>query len=323
VTHIVITADGNYLPYVSCLLGQVATHGRAADGVIVVVPSDADESAAAGILRTAERVGLPVEVRPTVEPDVVGGFAGMPGMLYRSSFTYARLYLGDTLPDIDKVLYLDVDLLIRDSIDELLTWELEHPVAAVQEDTRQAQRLFGDVTVPYFNSGVMLMSLDEWRASDVAGSGAALLEAHPEWIHQDQDILNTIYRDRFDRLPARFNVFNGRTVGAGGATAAIVHFVGSSKPWYASATTSFADEWRAAQRAADPSWESPSGTGRSSAMERRLAAGLYAARQSAVGIRLRRALPNGLKHRVNAVVFAASRRSTRVRRSLASGLSSR
>lgn len=322
-THIVVTADENYLPYVSCLIGQVARFGRAADGFIVVVPTDCDPVAVSTIRHTAERVGLPVEVRPTAVPPGAGGFSALPSLAYRSSFTYARLQLGETLPDLDTVLYLDVDLLIRDSLDELLTWELRYSVAAVQEDTKQATRLFGDVTVPYFNSGVMLLSLDEWRSADVAAQSAALIEAHPEWIHQDQDILNVIYRDRFDRLPAHFNVFDGRISGPAAPAASIVHFVGSSKPWYASATTGFAEEWRVAQREADPSWDPSSGGRHLTAMERRVARGLYGARQSALGRGVRRLLPEGFKHRVNAVALAATRRSAWVRRAYTSGVSSR
>lgn len=322
-THIVLTTDEHYAPFVPCLIRQIAQHGRSADGVIVVVPPGLPGEAGAIMQRAADGMGLPIDIRPSAEPPTAGGFAALGGKEYRSSFTNARLYLGETLPEVDTVLYLDIDLLVRDSLDELLAWELHSPVAAVREDTRQAERLFGDLRVPYYNTGVMLISLEHWRAHGVGLAASELLLAHPEWPHEDQDALNIVFRDRYEALPARFNVFNGRRQSSARADAAIVHFVGWNKPWFASATTSFADEWRLAQRAADPAWQSPSGAGRSANAEGRVADALFAARYSTAGRALRRLLPNGLKHRANSVVLAAGRRSQRLRRSVTSGLSSR
>jgi lipopolysaccharide biosynthesis glycosyltransferase len=322
-THIVLTTDEHYAPFVPALLAQIARHGQAAEGVIIVVSAEFPDQAADLLRRTADRVGQAVEIRVAAEPPVPGGFAALGGTEYRTSFTNARLHLGETLSEIDRVLYLDIDLLVRGSLEPLLTWELTHPVAAVAEDTRQALKLFGDARVPYYNSGVMLVSLDRWRAEDIGRVGTELLLAHPEWSHQDQDVINTLFRGRIDPLPTRFNVFDGRRLPPDEETAAIVHFVGNNKPWFTSATSTAARQWRVAQESADPQWEPASGSGRSASWEGRFADGLYAVRHSAAGRAARRVLPDSLKHRVNSLVLSAGRRSRRFRRSIASGLSSR
>jgi hypothetical protein len=169
----------------------------------------------------------------------------------------------------------------------------------------------------------MLVSLDRWRAEDIGRVGTELLLAHPEWSHQDQDVINTLFRGRIDPLPPRFNAFDGRRLPPDEETAAIVHFVGNNKPWFTSATSTAARQWRAAQKAADPQWELASGGGRTAVWEGRFADALFAARHSAPGRAVRRMLPDGLKHRANTLVLTVGRRSRRFRRSVASGLSSR
>ena len=89
---------------------------------------------------------------------------------------YLRLFLCDYLPeDIDKVLYLDGDMIVCQSISELWEWDLgEAAVGVVPDfkvfDVHHINNLGYDVRYGYFNSGVLLINLKLWREGCVKDS---------------------------------------------------------------------------------------------------------------------------------------------------------
>lgn len=100
----------------------------------------------------------------------------------------------------------------------------------------------------YVNAGVVLMNLEEMRASGRARE-ALELAYHKPFRYLDQDVLNQVYRDKVRLLPKAYNVFpDDRTEDLAflrgllpGQEAlfsdqaltdpAIIHFIGREKPW--------------------------------------------------------------------------------------------
>ena len=78
-----------------------------------------------------------------------------------------RIFLPELLPDVDRVLYLDVDTLAMDSLEPLWATDLGGNYLAARD---QRVRGAGSATAPpssgwpgreaYFNSGVLLLNLD-------------------------------------------------------------------------------------------------------------------------------------------------------------------
>ena len=249
-TSIVLTADENYLRYIPSLLSQISLFGRRAEGVTLVVPAGMSDhhltplEAAASIHNIALTV-VPVPERDHVE---ITRFTPIREGNHSSHFTYVRLLLPDLLPDLDDVLYLDVDTMIRAPICDLLQWELCHPVGAVQELAGTAAHLFGTPRAPYFNAGVLRMSLERMRNEQLWDRSRRILETRPEVRWFDQDVLNLVFHDRFDSLPLTYNVSDMIVRKYPGLKVledpVIVHFNGAVKPWHPSAKSPHAREWR-------------------------------------------------------------------------------
>ncbi|MEL6914380.1 MAG: DUF4422 domain-containing protein [Pseudomonadota bacterium] len=153
-----------------------------------------------------------------------------------SNATYNRFLLFDLLPGLDRLLYLDVDMIFRGDVAEIFDTEMgEAPLAAVT-DYIMTRVLTGptatiDSDVPdlydyysrrlgltddqiagYFNAGLLLFN---FAAMDVAATGRALVAKtrNGRYLFRDQDILNQHFAGRVLHLPGRMNVFN--TVRAG------------------------------------------------------------------------------------------------------------
>ena len=92
------------------------------------------------------------------------------GMCVATPAALLKFSLGELLPDLDKVLYLDGDILVRKNLAPIFDLDLGEKVLAAAPDT-------GVISFPrpihaevkrYFNSGVMLLNLKKMRAEDYA-----------------------------------------------------------------------------------------------------------------------------------------------------------
>ncbi len=163
-----------------------------------------------------------------------------------------RVLLPDLIKgDSERVLYLDADTLVLRSLKPL--WETElhgFPLGAVINplypfmDTsflRTLEVQGGD----YFNSGVLLLQLSEWKRLGLSGRllNQAWVQANQEW--PDQNALNVVFRKRWFRLDAAWNAQNTifdlppaklplsrPEVERAKKHPAIVHFIGPYKPWH-------------------------------------------------------------------------------------------
>ena len=126
---------------------------------------------------------------------------------------YFRLFVMDILPQtLEKVLYLDVDVVICGSIRELWDTDItEVAVGAVpdcfHQDIHETNRIGYEVGLGIFNSGVLLINLNYWREHDVMKKFVAYTkEARDHLKYHDQDVLNYVFRHCKKELPIRYNL---------------------------------------------------------------------------------------------------------------------
>lgn len=248
-TSIVLAADEGYLPYVPCTLMQIARFGRAATGVILTVPAGVDNDLLVRIKGVADEHQILLAIAPIEGLDALSAEGVIYGSMHISRFAFAKLLLAEALPELDEVVYLDVDTLILAPLDDLLSWKLSRPLGAVTELDPGGRHLFGTNREPYFNSGVLRLSLESLRRERLWDRAKEVLMTHDRFRLVEQDVLNIIFRGNFDPLPATFNVFHDHVNVELAALQdpTIVHFCGPNKPWSGPSTSVFAREWRAIQ----------------------------------------------------------------------------
>ena len=122
---------------------------------------------------------------------------------------YYRFLLPDLLVNIDKILYLDCDIIVTGSIKEL--WETDirrHACGVIEDqksdDIRIQNRL--ELYTAYFNSGVLLINLDYWRENQTAEKLIEFIYQNPDkCVYPDQDALNFILHDNVKFLEYKYN----------------------------------------------------------------------------------------------------------------------
>lgn len=173
-----------------------------------------------------------------------------------SKAAYFRLDIANILPkEVKKVIYIDVDLLVLQDICGLWQFEMQgKPMAAVPDYgimaskrlMKQKQDVIGlPKDSMYFNSGVAIMDLEQWRQHNYAKQ-VIELAAVGNLPHHDQDALNKVFLGNWTALPMKWNVippvfnlfskilFNSdlcKNAIAARKDKAILHFAGRYKPW--------------------------------------------------------------------------------------------
>ena len=209
---IALCHDNNYAPYSSVVIASIIDHNPEEEITFHLLHTDL----------TAERCAI---IKSWVE-----SFKGKKVCFYqmkKESFAdfpidehtyldygaYIRLYLGECLKQIDKVLYLDCDVIVNGSLCELWNTDIsDYAVAGVRDRINDYIRVYNRLDYQmcegYINSGMMLINLKRWREDDffkkaqqlACEKGASVLKNH------DQDIINAIYHGQILMLPFRYNL---------------------------------------------------------------------------------------------------------------------
>lgn len=173
-----------------------------------------------------------------IDYDAGEHFGHLPALLGDLT-TYGRLLIPDFV-EVDKVTYLDSDLVIACDIIELCDIDIGDQliggVTRGQVGTALDRHYFLDrgvaATMPYFNAGILLMNLAKWRAEKVEARWKAIVADEPTALRaHDQTTLNFLCQGDFYRLPEEYNTPFLAHHSSEGRQSGILHFIGSPKPW--------------------------------------------------------------------------------------------
>src|ERR1041384_5411846 len=199
-----------------------------------------DEADIALLRRTLDRLGKAFTLQ--VQRVDASAFSGFPS-LNGSWATYYRLAVPRVLA-VERFLYVDADTLCDVDVSGLNTLDLGNspaglvPEAALAEaaDRFVASQLGNSPVEPYFNAGVMLVNVSEWRRQRVTERAMEYIATHHPPFH-DQSALNVVLHRRAAQLDARFNcIANMRKHWPAlrqsyDQTGRLVHFLDYPKPW--------------------------------------------------------------------------------------------
>lgn len=249
--RVACAADERYLAHCATMVSSLRAtdHGRPVEVHFLHAPSL--PAPARRRLEAMARPGRLDVVTHAIAPDAV---AGLPAWGRIPATMWYRILLPELMGHATRVLYLDADVLVLDSLAQL--WDTDLNGAWLGAVTNVPERhMLGhaaELGLPgpesYFNSGVLLLDLEAMRRDDrTAALRACVAEQRERLLWPDQDALNLVLGTRRHALHPRFNFMNSvrlfpwaaDLLGAGAVREAIdhpaiVHFEGpdENKPWH-------------------------------------------------------------------------------------------
>ena len=116
---------------------------------------------------------------------------------------FYRFFIGDVLaPDINKVIYLDSDLIVNLDINEL--WQIDLGENVLGVVTISSQKLNQPI-VGGFNSGVLSINVPAFKKEKENLNNAIKFFSESDKLGVDQEILNYCFAKRSLKLPVKFN----------------------------------------------------------------------------------------------------------------------
>ncbi len=246
---IATTFDDAWVPhFATCAASIAASRGRERVRFILLQGPTLSESSVSAMSSYVHELGMELEARTIAQHAI----DSLPPTLLFSPLVWYRLLLPELLPDLDRVLALDADTLVLQSLSPLYERDLGNNLLAAVGVTTSEQhaRVLGlDPAQPVFNAGVMLMNLDAMRAAELGPRAIALgHERFHELVYAEQDALTILAEGRWDLIHPRWNAMSRLWLTpqhidpaysrldqvSARASPAVVHFEGfqTVKPWF-------------------------------------------------------------------------------------------
>ncbi len=234
---IVVCATPNWLAPAAVTLLSCAQNGATAYADLFIVcpsPSAKDKSDLAAFNELNRTPIQLLAVDAGDLNDIDGGHLGIGALL--------RLKLDQFLPqNLERVLYLDCDVLAEGALDELFHMNLEgEPFAAVESIAmmpvinKHAPAHLRALNInpprPYFNSGVILFDWPATVQARILPQCLEVLKSRQNWKFHDQDTLNIVSKGQWKKLDHQWNVTK-KTADYLNLQAHLRHFNGNAKPW--------------------------------------------------------------------------------------------
>lgn len=151
---------------------------------------------------------------------------------YVTLATYFRLKLPTILPAVSRVIYLDCDMIVEESLEKLFNKYLGNCAIAGVHDIKN-RRVQENPT--YVNAGMLLMDLDNMRSQNLEEKFLKWTNEHIDTIKTgDQEIINEVCRGNILLIEDEWNVQSSNFTNRSSYTNSpkIIHYVSERKPWH-------------------------------------------------------------------------------------------
>lgn len=206
--NVVLITDANYMDFTRVAINSAKENKCPASRyhfyVMTVDISQSDENA----LKDLESESVQITLLPQKEVDLF-----YIRDTHVSKASLLKYYIAQALPDLDKVLYLDSDILVLRDLNELYQTDLaDNYLAAVKDpswffENTHVLELNLEERGFYFNTGVMLMNLAKFREDGLLAKLEDFTNNNFR-TYMDQDALNVVVEDKVMLLPFEDNAMN-------------------------------------------------------------------------------------------------------------------
>jgi|GEM_PF-1679773 len=124
---------------------------------------------------------------------------------------YFRIKIPSLIPEIDKILYIDCDTIVKTSLSPLFKLDISNYFLAATRAATSNQnnrRLGLPKFAPYFLSGLMLINCRKWRENGIESKLVEYIKTSPidKLLNLEQDAINYVLGNGILQLPSNWNV---------------------------------------------------------------------------------------------------------------------
>ena len=244
--NVVFASDKGYCAHLSVAMCSLFENNKGARFDVYIISGDMDKTSWHKLERLTGRYGHRLIGVKIADHEC----EGLVTTYHFTKANYYRMFIADKLANVSKILYLDADIVVNGSIEDLYSTNIDdyYLAAVINPGFDRHKDLEMSEESRYFNSGVMLLNLAKWRLDHIRERAVALIRRKP-WAMQfvDQCAINSVVNGRWKDLHPKFNLQGCFLETRAGTYSAlfpindlemalshpiIIHYSGSVKPWH-------------------------------------------------------------------------------------------
>ena len=235
---IFFSTDDNYIPYLDVAVSSLIANAAKDRRYRIIVLNTGLQPGNMSKVKANERPGFTIDF-VDISEQVSQIRSYFKDLYHFSVVTYYRLFIASMFPHYDKIVYLDCDIVVLGDISRLYDLELGDDILGAVADqyvcnTREfrlyAEKAVGVDPDTYFNAGVLLISLEQFRKERIEQRFTELITSYDlDLLDPDQAYLNYLCFGRTRRLPNGWNKAPTDAPCEGAKN--IVHYALYKKPW--------------------------------------------------------------------------------------------
>ena len=244
--NLLVTIDKNYIPYMNVMISSLLFSNPETFFQIYIIQSSLSEE---DVSETRKITDNRAEVILINAHEV--NLENAPTTSRYPKEIYYRIFAAKYLPEnLDRILYLDPDIIVNGSLDELYDINMDGMYFAAASHNGNIMHKVNEIRLdmeddsPYINSGVMMINLRLLRKEQNYEEVFEFINKHKNHlILPDQDIISSLYGSKIIPLDTyKYNMterkYRIHSKKEGGLNiewvrnnSVIIHFCGRNKPW--------------------------------------------------------------------------------------------
>jgi lipopolysaccharide biosynthesis glycosyltransferase len=232
--HIAFGVDANFIRPMGVAMTSIIANNRKQNLVFHVFANSIEEIDIERLKLLANSESICIQLY-RINPNI---FQALQTTWNYTAATYNRFIVAKLLyPEIEKVIYIDADIVCKGELIELVDTDFDENIAMVVHDQGKFvaahMRTLELKHKRYFNAGMLYIDLKAWNANQISEQAIDLLQKRKFFL-LDQDALNILLDGRAKFIDRKWNeICNMEKRGSRiSEDAVLVHFASRNKPWH-------------------------------------------------------------------------------------------
>lgn len=212
--HILCATDDNYAQHCGVMICSICHNHKNNNLCFHIIENNLSDDSKSKIKSITDNYNQKL-VFHRIDDNLLVGLK-LEGKNYTSLSVYYRLFVTKIITDsfIEKILYLDCDIVALKDIEPLFYIDMaDYTIAAVRDINQpmyedQSFQISFSYQDRYFNSGVLLINMSNWIKYKIEDKLIEFCKRERKVYFPDQDALNKIFRGKWLELPPYWNRFN-------------------------------------------------------------------------------------------------------------------
>jgi len=230
--NVCISCDDNYSKYAGVTMASILANAQEYDDIaFYILDGGIKDEHKEQILELKSIKNCAINFIK-IDENLFNVYKNVKTHTYISIATYYRLKLASMLSDVEKILYLDCDVIVNTSLAPMFEIEMGKNVILGANDLNKKMV---KKNPNYINAGVALMDLNKIREEKIEEKFEEYTKENAASITcGDQEIINEVLKERIKIIAPEWNVQSSNFINRSSYTnqPKIIHFVAAKKPWH-------------------------------------------------------------------------------------------